>query len=337
MTLKEIAQEAGVSVSTVSRVINNKNTNVARPEVQRRIREIALRTGYGTTGVKQGLTEEVVQPLNKKQGVIACVFGRISDPLKDPFFSLLAQGIETAASQQNFSVRHTMTAVNIREPGVLEAHLSDDVQGIVVLGRCDDAVLKALRNYLPNVVFTGLTPAAQPYDQVICDGSAVSGAAVDYLVSLGHKRIAYIGEKYRCKGYISAMERHSLNVDDSIIIETSMGSENGYLSAMRLLSQTRNFTAILCGNDLTAIGAMRALGEEHISIPEKISVIGIDDIALGQYLSTQLTTVHVPIEEMGRVAAKLLIDRINGGHQIHQNIQLPFHVIPRESCDACSK
>ena len=98
------------------------------------------------------------------------------------------------------------------------------------------------------------------------------------------------------------------------------------------MEQQPKLTAIFCGNDITAIGAIRAIKDRKLKIPKDISVISIDDIDMAQYLSPMLTTIHIPVDEMGKMAAKTLIDRINGGHTLPMKLQLPFHLANRDSC-----
>ena len=100
----------------------------------------------------------------------------------------------------------------------------------------------------------------------------------------------------------------------------------------QLLKQEADISAVFCCNDITAIGAMKAIQEKGLRIPNDISVISIDDIDMAQYLTPMLTTVHVPVEELGAITAKILIDRIEGGHHLPMRISLPFYIAHRESC-----
>ena len=108
--------------------------------------------------------------------------------------------------------------------------------------------------------------------------------------------------------------------------------EGGYLGAGELLKSGLDATACFCSNDVIAIGVMRAVRESGLFIPGDISVISMDDINVGRYLDPMLTTVHFPLAEMGRMTAKILIDRIEGGHHLPMKIVLPCHVVERESC-----
>ena len=120
------------------------------------------------------------------------------------------------------------------------------------------------------------------------------------------------------------MQKNTANV--------KLSHEGGYQGAYRLMEAKADVTAIFCANDNTAIGAIKAIREKGYRIPEDISIIGVDDIETAQYLSPMLTTVHIPTEEMGQLAAKILIDRINGGHRIPLKLILPFHIAKRDTC-----
>lgn len=139
-------------------------------------------------------------------------------------------------------------------------------------------------------------------------------------------------DEERYTGYVSTLLKHNIPVRNEYISDVILSSEGGYSGTKALLDRTKNMTAVFCPNDLTAIGVMRALQEAGLKIPRDISVISIDDIDMAQYLSPMLTTIHVPIDEMGKITAKFLIDRIQGGHHLPMKISLPFYLAVRESC-----
>ena len=154
------------------------------------------------------------------------------------------------------------------------------------------------------------------------------------------KKIIYVGEtknEERYTGYLATLHKHNIPIRNDFISHVILSTEGGYRGTKALLNRTQDMTAILCPNDLTAIGAMRALQEAGFKIPSDMSVISIDDIDMAQYLSPMLTTIHVPLDEMGQTAAKILIDRIQGGHHLPMKISLPFYLAIRESCAAPRK
>lgn len=335
MTLKEIAKEAGVSISTVSRVINKSSKSAASPEVQDRIWEIVRRTGYtpNTTArdLKKG-TGEGREPLSRS---IACLFARTSDGVSDSFFSPLARSIEKEAFKHNYILKYSFTAFDIHHPNTFRLISDNHVDGVAVLGRCDKQLLQFLKQYFKCVAYTGLNNLEAKYDQIICDGQQASITAINHLVQLGHTRIAYIGEtrnEDRYQGYCTALAAHRLVLRSEYIADVSLSSEGGYLGAKKLLENGADMSAFFCPNDITAIGAMKAIKEHGLSIPKDVSIISIDDIDTAQYLSPMLTTIHIPVEEMGEMTAKILIDRIEGGHRLPMKINLPFYIANRESC-----
>ncbi len=203
-------------------------------------------------------------------------------------------------------------------------------------GRCDKATLKFLKKHFHYVAYTGLNGIDANFDQILCDGYAASVCALEYLIELGHRRIGYIGEissENRYRGYRDIIAKYELPFSNSYVAPVSFSSNGGYTGASRLLTQQPDLTAIFCGNDITAIGAIRAIKDHGLKIPKDISVISIDDIDTAQYLSPTLTTIQIPVEAMGSMAAKVLIDRINGGHTLPMKINFPCHLAIRESCD----
>lgn len=334
MTLKEIAQEVGVSISTVSRVINNTSSKAASPEVKERIWEVVRRTGYIPNSAAQNL--KLGQTVSKSHShSLFCLYARTSDAPNDPFFSSLARSVEIEAYKQNYIVKSSFTSFDINKSETCRMILNNDVSGGVVLGRCDKATLKFLKQHFHNVAYTGLNGIDANFDQILCDGYNASVYAMEYLIDLGHKHIGYIGEissENRYQGYRDMIVKHQLPFNNSYVSPVPFSSNGGYDGAKRLLTRQPVLTAIFCGNDVTAIGAIRAIKDLGLKIPKDISVISIDDIDTAQYLSPTLTTIQIPVESMGSMAAKILIDRINGGHTLPMKVNVPCHLAKRESC-----
>ncbi len=335
MTLKEIAREAGVSISTVSRVVNNNTPGAASKEVQDRIWEIVRRTGYAPNSAARNLKMGEKKAAQTASRSIACLFARTTDTVTDLFFSSLARSIEQEAFKQNYVLKYSFSAFDINHPGTFRLISDNHVDGVVILGRCDKQLLSLLKNYFNYLVYTGLNNLEAKYDQIICDGHQAALTATNYLIGLGHRRIAYIGEtksENRYNGYCEALSAHKLLLRREWVANVPLSSDGGYQGAKRLLEAGCDATACFCSNDITAMGAMKAFHESGLHIPKDISVISIDDIDTAQYLTPMLTTVHIPVEEMGQMTAKILIDRMEGGHRLPVKIDLPFYIAVRESC-----
>lgn len=337
MTLKDIAKEAGVSVSTVSRVINNTGSKAASQEVRERIWEIVRRTGYipnySAQNLKLGKTEASISSHS-----LTCLFARTPSAPNNPFFATIAKSVETEAYKYNYFLKSSFSSFDINN---IESYriLQASTNGVVILGRCDKTTLKFIRQYCHNVIYTGLNPLDAKYDQILCDGYAATTTAMDYLFQLGHRHIGYVGEtdcENRYEGYRDFLQKHQLSFDSSYVASVPLTSSDGYDGTLKLLKKQPKLTAIFCGDDITAIGVLRAIHDFGLRVPEDISIISIDDIDTAQFLAPMLTTIHVPMEEMGKLSAKMLIDRINGGHTLPMKINLPFYLAKRESCASVS-
>ena len=331
MTLKEIAQKANVSISTVSRVINQKNTKAASQEVQERIWEIVRESGYTPNTSARALKMGAKAPaaVSALPKTISCIYARGEAAASDLFFSYIAKSIEQEAFKSNFFIKHSFTALDLANVEVAARVANSPADGAVILGRYDKQILKFFTEHYKHIVYAGLNPMGSKYDQVVCDGREITFSAISYLQELGHTKIGYIGEQnneIRYTAFKEALKSFNLPFSQKNTANVKLSHEGGYQGAYRLMEAKADVTAIFCANDNTAIGAIKAIREKGYRIPEDISIIGVDDIETAQYLSPMLTTVHIPTEEMGQLAAKILIDRIP------LKLILPFHIAKRDTC-----
>lgn len=334
MTLKKIADAVGVSVSTVSRVINKNDEKSASKETRDKIWELVKTSGYTPNKNAQALQGK--NDSTARQNLrLACIFARVSDVENDQFFNTLYRIAEKEAFRHNHFIKHTFTISQIDE--ILEKDLIKqlEIDGILVLGRLNKEILKQLSKHCKNMVYIGLNNLDIAVDQIICDGYKAAADAVGYLHTLGHHSIGYVGEKsneVRFQGYENTLKQLNLPVVPSHIIDAGQSIDGGYRGCKKLLTCKDLPTAVFCANDITAVGVIRAIKEKGLRVPADISVISIDNIEMAGYVDPMLTTVEVPLEEMGSMAAKILIDRILGGHKLPIKIEIPFKIIRRESC-----
>lgn len=341
MTLKELSRLAGVSVSTVSRVVNKNDVNAASEQVRNRIWDLVQQTGYIPNPSAQNLKKGVQPAQSKKKRSIACIFARTPDGKSDPFFSQIFRAIEYECIRYGYEMTGVYTAMDLKNTArnIVPSHYD----GVIVLGRYSRPLLSQIKGNSRNIVYTGLNPIGDPYDQVVCDGYAAAKAAVRYLHLLGHGCIGYLGEKteeVRYSGYYDAMQEFRLPLRREYIIETEQSMQGGYLAGKKILTAipasseavaTRP-TAIFCANDSTAVGALKAFQENGVQVPKEISVISIDNTDICQFSSPMLTSIHIPKEDLGKISVKTLMDRIEGGHTLPMKIEIPFTLVVRESC-----
>jgi len=333
MTLKEIAAIAKVSPSTISRVINNNDEKCASKDVRDRIWKIIRETGYIPNRTAQKLKMGTAK---KDAGVrvLTGIFARVND-FNDQFFSKLYRIIEQEAFKQGFIIQHIFSFTQLEGYGGRVMLENAQADGAVILGRCSMKLMQLLKDRYQNIISIALNAHDFPVDRVICDGYNAAREAVRYLHSLGHHAIGYIGERKsetRYRGYCDEMQELKLHVREDYIIDVIHSMDGGYNGALLLLDNAERPTSIFCCNDITAVGAIRAIKEKGLQIPSDISVIGIDNIEMAEYVTPMLTTIGVPLEEMGKLAVKLLVDRITQGHSLPIKADLPFNLIKRESC-----
>lgn len=339
MTLKDIANEAGVSVSTVSRVLNGKHNKAASKEVQDKIWSIVREKGYTPNRNAQDLRKATSEKKRKKKRYFACVYARSEDK-NDMFFSELANAIEQEAYKHDYILKYSFYAAELDPKSFRAAISSDDISGVVILGRFNEERMNSVAEAQKNVVYVGLNCSTDKHDTVFCDGYLAGRLAMDTLMKYGHTEIVYIGEKNkekRYQSYCKALEENHIAPDSSRVVNVKQVPDGGYHAVETLIKNQVSYTAIFCANDATAIGAMKALKDHKVKVPDEVSVISIDDIELAQYFTPMLTTVHIPITELGKHAVKILIDRIESGHTLPVKIQIPFYLVKRESCGVKKK
>lgn len=331
MTLKEIARIAGVSTSTVSRVVNSNNTKAASPETCEKIWSVVRSLGYTPNEHAQRLKSRGQEEGAKIPRKIFCIFARTVDSYLDPFFTELMQAVEQEAFLHKYTMR---TIVSLNELQNLEIRRNDPRFGALVLGRMDHWTMETLNAQFKHIAYVGLNTLPYKIDQIISDGYLAARSAVEHLHRTGHSRILYVGEtehEQRYRGFVDAMR--GLGVEDisPYIVQTALTPHGGYSAINRALDRGVEFSALFCANDDTAMGTIKALKERGYSIPNDVSVIGVGDIEFSRYFSPMLSTVHIPIRELGEQAARTIIDRIENNHQIPMKIELPSSLVIRES------
>ncbi len=330
MSIKDVARIAGVAASTVSRVINSGDNSAASPETRERIWAAAREVGYVPNQNARRLRRPEQKSAPGAQR-IDCVFARVVGTNVDYFFEQLMHEVRAEVLNHGFQLG---AIYNLRdfETGTIPRDFAD---AAVILGRIDDAQVDMLKKQYAHIVCISLQDRPLSVDQVICRGYDAIVTAIDYLHSLGHKRICYLGEvadEQRYEAYLHTMDRIGVREVESLVVDAAFSPASGYGAAQELLSRKQPFTAILCANDMLALGVMKALTEHRLRVPRDISIIGINDKEDVRYLDPMLTAINIPIEEIGKHAAKLLVDRIGGGHRLPAKLTLPSKLIIRESC-----
>ncbi|MCM1266507.1 MAG: LacI family transcriptional regulator [Bacteroidales bacterium] len=328
MSLKKIAEMVGVSPSTVSRVLNNTVPNCASSELKEKIWEAAHALEYVPNADARNL--KTGKSNSAKSYKIAVILTRFDFLDKDPFFRELFQSVE-ASLLANSCILQSVTNADKADFASLEK-----IDGIIVLGRCSEDFLARLKRCSRNIVGVDRNPTDYKMDEVICNGKTAAIKAMEYLLALGHQKIGYIGDcsfESRYVGYCEMLIKQNIPINYQYIYSTDQTYESGYHAMEELLS--RDMTAVLCANDISALGALQAQSDAVSRGKAKrkdISVISIDNIAGAMTSTPLLTTVDIPKEEMGRMAVTILLDRITHRHSEYLRVEFPCKVIERESC-----
>lgn len=337
MALKDIAAELGISISTVSRVLNTENTSAASKELKRKIWEVAKKQGYTPNQAARQLQGNDVPDAPEPKSLY-CVFAVAPQESKDdPFYTKILESVEREAFKHNYILQYTFSAVALDSPGFITPILSATPSDcLVIVGRFKPELLKRLQVYFKKTIYVGLNFLEANCDQIVCDSYKMAKTVIHYLHSLNHEKIGFIGSNEgRMRGYRETAAALNLPVDDRYVIDdTVLSMEGGYQGMLRLLAHAPDVTAVFCANDMVSIGALKACREQGIQVPEQISLIGINDVENVQYTDPMLSSVHVPLEEMGKMAVNMLLDRIGGGHTSHIKVDFPYTIVKRGSCRA---
>jgi LacI family transcriptional regulator len=332
LTLEDIAKKAGVSRSTVSRVINNQPS--VRPEVRKRVWCIIEETGYQPNLAARSLASQ-------RTSIIGLVIPRsVQGLFTDPFFPRLTQGIAQACNQHDYTLSlfllHTEDEEKKLYPRITRPGLMDGI--IVQVGPMEDDLIPRLAetNGMPFIV-AGRPVNAPNASYVDVDNVTGSYNAVSHLIRLGYARIGTVtgplntatGQD-RLEGYRRALNERGFSVDEDLIVEGDFTESGSYFASRRLLQHKPE--ALFTASDMTAFGALRAIRENGLNVPDDIALISFDDIPAASSAEPPLTTVRQPIRRFGIQLVDSLLDIIENGSYPPRRVVFDTKLVIRESC-----
>jgi LacI family transcriptional regulator len=330
-TLKNIAIQAGVSVPTVSRVLNGKSKHYRiSQETQDLILKVAKELNYSPNQLARGLRLKRTNTL-----------GYITPDISNPFFSNIARVVEKFARKQGYSI----ILCDSEEDSDIEAEslqllIDRKIDGLIIspVGQTVDHLKGVYNQNIPIVLIDRFFPDLDfPY--VTSDNYRGALEATSYLIECGHTKIAYIQglkntspNNERIKGFRDAHKNYGIEPDDSYIVGNNFGEENGYIEMKLLLKRNNKPTAVFAGSNLISLGVLRALAEENLKVPDDLSMISFDDQPYSKFLATPMTTVSQSGSQIGQLATKILIDLIETNKLFEpKGILLPTTLIKRNS------
>ncbi len=328
--LRDVARKAGVSTATVSRVLNSpENVN---PETRLKVEKAIKALNFKPSRVAQRLR---IKDGSRK------IIGLVVPDIQNPFYVEVVRGVEDKAYANNYALLMCNFAQDeIKEKLYLDIMKSESVDGLIVapVNEKDKDVQELVKSGLPIVcVDRGLSNL--DVDVVLVDNIQGSYEAVDYLIKLGHERIAFIGglpsiptTQKRRKGYEKALKENKIKIDESLIKFGDSKYESGKRLAAEILDMKKRPTALFTGNNLITFGALETIHSRGLNIPKDVSILGFDDMPWSISLNPPLTAVSQPGYEIGRRAADMLFNRIAEPSQSTAQIILKTKLIIRQSC-----
>lgn len=325
VTLNDIAARSGVAAMTVSRVINR--SGYVSEETRRRVQAAVEEMNYRRNGIARSLKRQRTE-------TVGLVLGDISNP----YSTELANAVREGLSAHGYNVFICISEQSAKEDiAAFDSLVDHNVDGLIVATRSNkqgDSHLASIADSSLPIVAVGRDFRHANVDNVSADNYQGGFEATQHLIDLGHERIAFLGAAYedrgslkRLQGYLDALKRHGLEADERLITGRSRAIADvpgystekvGYEGMKRLLALPNRPTAVFARNDFTAVGAISAIKESGLSIPNDIAIVGFDDIPLAAHMMPALTTVRQPMREQGQIAAEMLLRRLTADDEVRR-------------------
>ncbi|GLC78072.1 LacI family DNA-binding transcriptional regulator [Lacrimispora brassicae] len=323
-TIKEIAEMAGVSAATVSRVLNFDDTLNVQDETKQRVFEAAERLEYQMRDKKK-------YKKKLKLGMISSY--SLEEELEDTFYLSVRIAIERKIEEEGFK----RFPVNLGD----SVESTSNLDGLICLGTFSESMVNKVKAFNKPAVFVDALGDLDLFDSVVTDLKHSVKKVLSYFLQEGHRKIAFIGGRdvdvdgkevvdLRVPIFRSFMEERGI-LNEGYIKIGGYTPKQGYRLGKELLAMEERPSAIFTANDSLAVGCYKAIQEAGLGIPEDISVIGFNDISIAKYLIPPLTTVHIYMDFMGSQAVSILAERIYSGREISMHISLPTKLMVRGS------
>jgi LacI family transcriptional regulator len=328
VTLREVAAEAGVHTGTASRALNESTRGFVNAATAERVMRAASRLGYRPNSIARGLKT------NRSYTI-----GVVVPDLRNPLFPPIARGIEERLEPAGYTSLLANTDNDPeREKLSFDALRARQVDGFITAGaRREHPLLHEIAETAP-VVLVNRRTDAHAFDSAVGDDQGGARAAVEHLAHLGHRKLAHLamrtvstGEQ-RYLGFLDATADLGLEVDPALIPEARTYSEaEGARCTREIIASGHEFTAVVAGNDLMALGCIDALREAGLDCPGDVSVVGFNDMDWSERFNPPLTTVRLPHRELGEEAARLLLERLADPDLPPREVVLPTELVVRGS------
>jgi len=340
-TIKDIASKSNVSMATVSRVLNHDASLSVTDETRQRVIEAANQLNYQTIRGRKKQLQSTSQTY--KFGILMCQ--SLEEELSDPYFLSIRHGIDSQC--KNFHIEVTEV---YRMSDFHLSQLNVHLDGLIIVGKIDESLVETIHKQIKHLVFVDHSPDENRFDSIVIDFEKATWLALEHLMSLGYTDIGYIGGMQG--KHIEANEKRVIDderyvfftkkmkelgkYNDSHVFVGEFTMSDGYRLMKEAIQKGNLPEAYFIASDPMAVGALRALQEARIKVPEDVAMVSFDDVEMAQFASCPLSTVHVPTDTMGKTSVKLLLDRLQG-RDIPLKVNVPTTFVQRESCGATAR
>ena len=333
--IRDVARRANVSPATVSRILNDNQLYKTTDETRERVLRAVTELGYQAPVRKQPRTAAKSEADCFSVGVLlATTRGKYSDPY---YLSILG-GIEDELNRLGGTVSIIQTEQELEDQAILSRLLAAGLSGLIMMRPLSEALFEQLHSLIPHIV--GIDTGHMPIDNIEYDHLRVSKMAVEYLYHKGHTKIGYIGgsvgkapmkRSRRFRSYLETMADLGLEVRPEWVLNCEWDDRKCVSLVEKAYKESGLPTAFYAASDLMAMAALRALYQLGVRVPGEVAVIGMSNIEMSQYANPPLTTIDVPMVEMGITAAQVIARRVHGDESLPKRILLPSRLIERDS------
>ncbi|MCY6959222.1 LacI family DNA-binding transcriptional regulator [Clostridium brassicae] len=330
-SIKDVAREASVSIATVSRVLNN--VDVVNEDTKKRVLEAIKKLDYRPNIVARSLKTQKTKTI-----------GIIIPDISNQIYPEIVRGAEDVANIYDYNIILCNTDLDPeKEMEYLRVLSEKMVDGAIYISNSlEDNIVKTIKTTNMPIVLIETHGRESEFPSVIIDNEKAAEDAVNYLIKKGNRRIAYIGadkdavnaSAIRYKGYVDSINKNGLNYDENLVYfcKYSLKADDGYDAMKAILQKTQDIDAVFCVSDDIAIGATNALRESGINVPKDVDMMGFNDTYLASAFYPKLTTIAQPLYDMGSVATRMLIKKINKEPLDKELFILPYELVERDSC-----
>jgi len=327
-SIKDVAKVAGVSIATVSRVLND--VDVVNEDTKKKVQDAIKKLGYRPNIIARSLKTQKSRTI-----------GIIIPDISNQFYPEIVRGAEDVSNIYNYNIMLCNTDLDpVKEMEYFRVFKEKMVDGVIYMSNSLEAeMINLIKELELPTVLVETTDKENTFPSVTIDNEKAAIDAINYLVKKGNKKIAYIGSHedavnaaaYRFAGYIAALKKNNLELKDELCSFGGLKPQDGYDGIKNIL-KNNEIDAVFCASDELAMGVINALRDMGRKIPEEIDVIGFDNIYSAAYFYPKLTTVEQPMYDMGSVGMRMLIKIINGAELVQHHFVLPHQIVERDSC-----